>query len=506
MKSFFSCLFLILIGAAVYGLVIKGIPGNPKPSDMMNITEYSLRDRARFILTQNLVERHTFVLTREQADMAAPDVGYYGGNWYILSPPGTSIIAIPFYILGLKFNLSLIFMFIMGDLFAIGNLIFIFLISRQILKLPYWDCILDGLIFGFSSTSLSYAYSLFQHHTTAFLILSGFYAVYQYKMHKTWGFLWGLYVWLAYAVIITLDYPNALLMLPVMVYFLLESLKFGKDDGKYKINLRLALVYSSIFFVGITFLHGYYNKTNFGGWTKISSSLAGYREGVQKDLDQGNLDEVNALVNQAQTKKAPTNFLKETLLVNSSNTLLLALDKGLLIFNPIFILGIAGIFAAFRKMDLEKATLIALAAVVLFLYSSWWDPNAGWAFGPRYLIPMMPILAIFVAYFLSVVRFKFISKIVAFVLISFSCAVSLLGAVTTNAVPPKVEAVPLHSKYGIPYSIDFLLNGKTTSFAFNYFLHNKFTLVDYFFIIYAFLMVIFIVVLFIIPIFEHDHI
>jgi len=504
MKSFLACLFLIIIGALIFGAVLKGIWGNIPAESLKDKTEYSLRDRGRYLLTQNLIEHQTFALTREQANLAAPDAGYYKGKWFELYPPGLSILAIPFYIVGLRFNLSFVATFVMGGIFAIGILIFTFLIARQILKMPYWASILASIIFGFSSNSLGYSTSLFQHHASAFFILASFYAVYQYKIHKKWGFILGFFIWASYGLVIFLDYPNAILMLPVMIYFLIVSINIKKVNDRINLVFRPAIIITSVFFILITALHLYYNYVNFGSATKLSGSLIGFREGVDKALDKGG--SLNDNLKKLSQKKNPVNSFKETSIANGAFELFIAPDRGLFIFSPVFILAFVGVFYAASRMDLEKGTLISIAAVTIFFYASWGDPYGGWAFGPRYLITALPFLALFVSYFLSVNSHKIVSKIVAFLLIGISAAISMLGAVTTNATPPQSEAVWLNSHYqtgthyGIQYAFDFLMSGKTSSFVYTYFLHNRMSLLQYYELLLGGVMVVFTFVLFVMPV------
>ncbi len=505
MKKSIFLLFIIIFSSLVFGLVLKGIKGNPTADSMKGIVEFSLRDRGRFMLTQNLVEKHSFKLTREQADLAAPDVGYYNGNWYELYPPGISILSIPFYLIGLHFNLSLLFTFLMGAIFALGNIVLIFLIARNIFKLSYWQSTLSGLIFAFASTSLGYNTSLFQHSETAFFIISGFYAVYKYKLNKKFGFLWGLYVWLIYGFAIFCDYPNLLLMLPVMIYFLLSSIVMSKKiEGKYTFSIRLSIIFTFLLFLSTTLLHGYYNKVNFGSWTRISGSLVGYREGIQNILDNNDTPEINKEID--SRVKDPTTFFNENKFIKGINVLLFSIDRGLFVYTPIFIFGLFGIFVSFfkKKIDLEKSILILLVVVTVFFYSSFGDPWAGFSFGPRYLIPVMPIFAIYTSYFLSRARFKILSRVTAFILIAYSSAVALVGALTTNAVPPSIEAVNLKSKYGIPFNINLIKQDKSLSIVYNSFFRSEISLTKYYIIIYSLVMLIFFIVLFILPRFEKE--
>jgi hypothetical protein len=158
-------------------------------------------------------------------------------------------------------------------------------------------------------------------------------------------------------------------------------------------------------------------------------------------------------------------------------------------------------------MSVEIITLISLIVVNVFLYSSWGDPWGGWAFGPRYLIPSMSILALFVGVFVSSKPYQMIKKLLAFILALFGSFVALLGAVTTNSVPPMSEGLLLPAKkYNYLFNLDFLNNGQSNSFAFNNYFSHTFTLVGYFFYIYIVLVMLMIAILFILPIFDKEKI
>ncbi|EKD90197.1 MAG: hypothetical protein ACD_31C00114G0003, partial [uncultured bacterium] len=124
----------------------------------------------------------------------------------------------------------------------------------------------------------------------------------------------------------------------------------------------------------------------------------------------------------------------------------------------------------------------------------------GWAFGPRYIIPAMAALSFFVGIFLTEFKYKFLAKIFAVILFAISCAISLLGVLTTNLVPPKVEAVYLNLKYGYTFNVDYLTRGQTGSFVYhNYF--SQFSFIQYYFTILSILMIIVIFILFVLPLF-----
>jgi hypothetical protein len=76
--------------------------------------------------------------------------------------------------------------------------------------------------------------------------------------------------------------------------------------------------------------------------------------------------------------------------------LLVSPFRGLLFFSPVLLVALAGIWLALRERRQRAATLVALAgfgAIFLFTASSamWWG---GFAVGPRYLVPGLPLLAV----------------------------------------------------------------------------------------------------------------
>ncbi len=74
-----------------------------------------------------------------------------------------------------------------------------------------------------------------------------------------------------------------------------------------------------------------------------------------------------------------------------SARLLYWLDKGLLIYNPIFILGILGYYKFFRRFRKEAFFFLSIIALNFILTSTWYGWHGGWSWGPRYLVPTAPL-------------------------------------------------------------------------------------------------------------------
>ena len=508
MKDIFAIVLIIVIASLLYALTIRGIYGNVPGSIIKNNLDQAGQpfelspERGRYAHVLALGERGTYELGPQLAEVVYPDVGYYNGKFYSFFAPGISYLAMPFYRLGRPYNLAQVSTFAFVSVVSVLALVVLFKIAREILGLSLAASLLAVLIFAFGSPAWSYAITLYQHHVTVFLILSSFYAVWRYKQRGASSWAWGFWVWLAYGVAIAIDYPNALLMLPVMVYFLLASLSIRRTPTKIAVSLRPAIIVTSLAFIVVTGLHFEHNAYFFGKWSNLSSTLVGYKTIKEKQL----MNEPNfaSTVQNLQEKKSVAIFFTEEALPFGFYTLTFSPDRGLFLYAPIFLLALAGMYSMRKSLNLEYSILLTLVGVNFLLYSSWGDPWGGWAYGPRYLIPSMAILPLFIAVWFSSWRHTIWEKLGVFALFLYSSAVGLLGALTTNAVPPKIEGDYLHIKFNFFRNLDFLFDNHSGSFMYNTFFSHSLSLTNYFFIIYSFIVFFAIMIIFVFPLINHE--
>lgn len=71
--------------------------------------------------------------------------------------------------------------------------------------------------------------------------------------------------------------------------------------------------------------------------------------------------------------------------------LLYWLDKGIFIYNPLFILGILGYYKFFKSFPKEAVFLLSIIMLNFFLTSAWYGWHGNWSWGPRYLVPTAPL-------------------------------------------------------------------------------------------------------------------
>lgn len=500
-------ILLLAMGMAFYGVTLRGIAGKPDIAAVKDNLDQATQpfelspERGRYAIIVSLAEDGTFSLRPDLGMMVYPDVGYYNGKFYSYFAPGISVFALPFYQLGLLYNLPQVAAYASVAVTAILNLVLLYVICRWVFRLPLWASLAAPIIFGFGTTSWSYAITLYQHQMTTFLILSSFMAVWKITQGTRWNPILASWVWFAFGFAVFIDYPNVLLMAPVMLYFAWSLFERVNIVGKkLTVTIRPSLLLTSVVLITWIFVHGYYNQVNFGSWKRVSGSLVGYKSILEKDLQ--NQENPEAVIEGEKGEKNPVKFFSEEKTPFGFYTLLYSEDRGLLLYAPILAVGILGLFWAARQKNAAMSALIGSVGVNVFLYSSWGDPWGGWAYGPRYLIPSMAYLSVFAMLWLVHGKWRPFFRIISWPLFGFSSAVALLGALTTNSVPPKVEADYLKTGYNFFRNLDFYLDGRSGSFALREYLWPYVTLGQLFGYIWLFLLVIMFVLLIVMPLFR----
>jgi hypothetical protein len=502
-------IWIVLLGVVLYGLTLRGVAGNPTATIAATYRNHALspfessHEMGPYGQIYNLATRGSYDLGKSWADLSTPDVGESAdGKFYTYFAPGVPYLAVPFYLIGAHFDLAQVASYSMESLVSIITLVFIYLIARRIFKMPRWAAFFAVLIYGFASTSWSYASTLYEHSFSAMFGVTMFYAAWRYAQKDSkhaWSY--AAYIWLAYATTITINYPDALLMLPIMVYLAHSTFSFIKIKKGISVSIRWGAILTFVIFMCVTGLQFWHNATYYGGWSHLAGTL--------KDYSPAEASTTPAIAKIATTtvaiatstpavdsEKNAVGFFHEQNIPNGLYTLLISTDRGLLFFSPIFILAIFGIAYLLRRNDLEPATYVvplSLVALNIFLYSAWGDPWGGYAFGPRYIIQSMPWLALFAAAFLAEVPSgwkSYVARGAALLLFIFSSAVALVGVLTTTQIPPKSAAIFLpRDEYNYLLNLHLLEKGDTGSFIYNTYLSHTLSLVGYFILIYCVLVI-----------------
>jgi TRAP-type uncharacterized transport system fused permease subunit len=117
-------------------------------------------------------------------------------------------------------------------------------------------------------------------------------------------------------------------------------------------------------------------------------------------------DQLAALHQGGSKEKSTLGFFKTRNLYEGFYIHFLSPDRGIISFTPVILIGVIGLMLLYGRERRIMGLLIACIGANILLYSMWGDPQGGWAFGSRYLIPTYALLAVGVAVALSMWRFS----------------------------------------------------------------------------------------------------
>lgn len=515
MKQIISIIFLVVIGIVFYGATLRGPVGNYTAlPDIKRIEGHtgspfeSSHERASYAELVQMRQNNTPALSDGLRDFAAPDVGYDNGKYYSYFPPGISLIIRPLFELGYPFQLSLVAAYSTMAIISIGTMIVLYLICKNVFNLPSYIGILAALTFAFATTSWSYAVTIFQHAPSAFFAAVMFYGVARYRARVKTSAIWASIVWFTYGISILFDYPNGLILAPFIVYYLSSAFQIIREQSAdhHKLNFKVNIAHFAVviwFVIGVAIQltfnalymdHAFELRQNFARYDPKLSRLM-----MEQDMKNKILTVTTENVAPAVEQRTHMPFLEEVFF-SGIVTLLVAPDKGLFYFSPILFFALWGIFYAFRhECKIEHGILVAFMVTNVFIYASFGDPHGGWAFGPRYLIPAMVGLGFYTAYGFSKLKNPLL-KALFFFMFLFSMCISAAGVLTTNNVPPHVEADFLKMPF-YNYLLNFHMidTQGTSNFVYATFLKNVMRLSDYYVLIVISLGLIVYMLLFVIP-------
>ncbi len=487
-KILLGIILILLMVASLRGAY--GSPDSKKLNDVSwtkdGIFELS-PERGRYGLLYSLIEDNSFYFSVDLARFIAPDLGYKDGHYVSLFAPAVSFIAIPGYLFGKYFGASQVGAYSIIAIFALLNL---FVIKEIIIKLGgnKISGLIAGLLFVFATPAYSYAVNLYQHHISTFLILLSSLIVIKTKK------IWPLFiVWFMCAMSIPVDYPNLILMFPIGIYGLLKIVNIEKIKNNLSIKFKwLGIVTFTGLILPVLFF-GWFNNKSYGNSFQFSGTVSSVRaidENGKPTTPKGfDFENVEKFLNPDKQEKSASTFFESRDILNGLYLHFISPDRGIIYFTPVILFGIFGIVILQKRKNEYLPMLLGVVFANVILYSMWGDPWGGWAFGSRYLIPTYSIMAIFIGVALSEIRRKWLFLILFYPVLVYSILVNTLGALTTSANPPKVEALPLEAlsgkreRYSYDRNWEFLTSGKSKSFVFQTWGKNYVDSVTYYYIV-----------------------
>lgn len=478
--------FVLVLLIVIFILTLRGIPGNLHPNgtgrdkiNPKNTPFDTSLDKGRYAQTISLVEKQTFNVD-EFSEFLKPDLAWYNGHFYPAFPPGPAILSVPSYLIGRFFGLSQLFTFATSAIFSILTVLVIFKIAKKI-NLSTETAIFSGVVFAVCSIAFAYSVTVTAHIISAFIVALCFLISLNIKKGEN-NLLWFLMLWFFYSINLFIDYPNLVILFPLLIFTIYKVIDIKKADDRLKINFPMTIVYGSltailVFILFIAFNLHHYSKPI--AFTNTYNLKALEILGVKVDYDN--------LSNDLFSKKAYAGRFKNlTQIEKGIHTLLTSHDRGLFFYSPIFLLSIVGFIICYRKKENYWLPILLTFLADLLIYASFDDPWGGWGFGPRYLIPSLPLLAIMVgkAFDFLVEKGLFI-QLVIYLLTLYSFGISLMGALTTNAIPPSVEVAASGAADNFIVSWNYISKGRSSSFLYNLLFKGFISPIAYFYIIFT---------------------
>lgn len=481
-------IIIALVVTIVLAAAVRGQAGAPAIQELN--TNYWKDDgplelspeRGRFALVYSVVEDNSVHFSVDVARFATPDLGYINGKFVSLFAPGVSYLVMPGYMLGKYLGASQVGTFAVISVFALLNFFLVSAVARQ-LNAGRAASMLGALLFLFGTPAFAYAVTLYQHHVTAFLLLSSIYLLLKFK-EAIWPLL---LVWFICALAIVVDYPNLFLFFPVGAVALTRMFNFVHKDKKviFSANLKALPTIIMVVFPLAFFL--WFNQQSYGDPMQLSGTV----QSIQNLGENGEVQYMTDGTEEQQAgpeeNKTSVSFFDTRHMLEGLNTLLFSQDRGTFIFTPIILFGFLGFYFAYKKYPSEVALLFAVCAVNLILYAMWGDPYGGWAFGARYMIPSFAMLAVGCGYLFHHTRKNFLFFIMLIPIIVYSLAVNSLGALASNKIPPKIEVLALEAlsgkqeRYSFDRAYEFIKSDDSNSFVFNIFANQYMTALEYYY-------------------------
>jgi hypothetical protein len=374
----------------------------------------SIDSRVRYAVTQNLVEKGDLA-TEEALGIPGKDGRYY--SWWGLGQP---LLAVPFYLLGKSVGNPEAAVVIINPLVSALTCVIIFRFC-SVLGYSQKASLSAALLYGLGTFAWPYAKMEQEAPLTTFLGLLCFYWSFLYVKRGVSKYLIFSSVALGMAVLTRLT--SFTFVLPIILYLFLSRISESVDrPTALKFYFKDCLIFFSAM-APIAALILWYNDYRFG-----SIFESGYR---------------------LYAKLAGYQLFSLTYLGDGLSGFLVSPNKCYFLYSPVALLFFFAISGFYRRHKHIATGFLSAILCYLLLHSSYRFWHGDWAWGPRYLLDITPLLLIPVAHLIDGARWKssFFMRWVVYGVVGVSLAVQLVGV----SVHPNRYFFDLHFNHGIRF-------------------------------------------------------
>lgn len=354
-------------------------------------------EQSRFLLTAALVDDHSFQIDNGLKRFGpCQDISYYKGHYYSNKAIGYSLFAVPFYYLAAHLLHISDYDVLIYVLKLFVNLIPLLSFSALLLHLLQKDLNLGSTshallaAFLYGTLVFPYAQLFASHMITGLLWFTSLYLI-VYRENRGSAFTAGALLGISFL----MEIPSALIIPLFLIWMIV-----------YRRSMLVYFAAGCILFCLPAFA---YNAFIFGGplnWP-------------YKYVTRPELVAVHG-----------RGYVGEHLpSLRVLGALMFGTSRGFFYFQPMLIMGIAGFVAGWRRRP-EIRLVVSAVAVSLLFYSGYEVWDGGWSFGPRFLVPLVPLFFYGCVIWFSEPNAGRIGATVFFALFGWTAAYMLMGSAT----------------------------------------------------------------------------